>query len=156
MAGNSDTSNGCAGWFKWAIGALIALLAAGGGIVALLNYINRPPSPGPTPPEPTEVVCFISGTVYNRDDNQPLANISIAYFGDGEYPILARTGPDGRFEVDCSRVPAGDFPLRLLLLGVVPGCGMQFQTDVYVNQGTERSGVNIYVSKSAIEAGCQM
>lgn len=31
-------SQGCAGWFKWLIGIVIALLGAGGGIVALLNY----------------------------------------------------------------------------------------------------------------------
>jgi hypothetical protein len=34
----SNGSNSPAEWFKWVIGVIIALLAAGGGIVALLQY----------------------------------------------------------------------------------------------------------------------
>jgi hypothetical protein len=35
------------GWFKWAVGAIIALLGAGGGIVALITYVH----PGPPNPD---------------------------------------------------------------------------------------------------------
>ena len=40
MARDSGDLRGWAGWFKWLVGVVIALLAAGGGIVALLNYIE--------------------------------------------------------------------------------------------------------------------
>lgn len=40
MSQGSGDSKGCAGWFKWLVGILIALLGAGGGIVALLNYFE--------------------------------------------------------------------------------------------------------------------
>jgi hypothetical protein len=40
MARDSSDSQGCSGWFKWLVGIVIALLAAGGGIVALLNYFE--------------------------------------------------------------------------------------------------------------------
>ena len=42
MSQETQNRGGCASWFKWIIGVIIALLAAGGGIVALLNYIDPP------------------------------------------------------------------------------------------------------------------
>jgi len=36
----SGESQGCASWFKWLVGIVIACLGAGGGIVALLNYFE--------------------------------------------------------------------------------------------------------------------
>lgn len=53
MARDSSDSAGCAGWFKWLVGIVIALLAAGGGIVALLNYFS-PPSTPREPPQATQ------------------------------------------------------------------------------------------------------
>lgn len=50
MSNDSSSSNGYTSWFKWLVGIIIALLAAGGGIVALLNYFI-PPEPTPTPTE---------------------------------------------------------------------------------------------------------
>ena len=41
----SSSTNGPADWFKWLIGTIIALLAAGGGIAALLNYRDSHHSP---------------------------------------------------------------------------------------------------------------
>ena len=38
--GNSN-STGWASWIKWLVGAIIAVLAAGTGIVALLNYADN-------------------------------------------------------------------------------------------------------------------
>ena len=40
-------SNNGSDWFKWFIATLIAILAAGGGIVALLTYFNPKPDPFP-------------------------------------------------------------------------------------------------------------
>jgi len=56
-----DNSNPAADWFKWLVGTIIALLAAGGGIVALLNYSHSPrtlssqspPVTNSSPPAPT-------------------------------------------------------------------------------------------------------
>ncbi len=50
MSAGSSGSDGCASWFKWLVGVLIALLAAGSGIVALLNYFTPRPGPDPNPP----------------------------------------------------------------------------------------------------------
>ena len=50
MPDNSSDSTGCAGWFKWLIATIIALLAAGGGIVALYGLIVVPTPPVNTPP----------------------------------------------------------------------------------------------------------
>ena len=47
---------GCAGWFKWIVGTFIALLGAGGGIVALIN-IGQPSAPAPIP---TPIVITIN------------------------------------------------------------------------------------------------
>jgi len=56
MASESGDSSGCAGWFKWLVGIFVALLAAGGGIVALLEFVSsETPSAPPVvtaPPEP--------------------------------------------------------------------------------------------------------
>jgi len=49
MAKDSDSH---ADWFKWVVGITISLLAAGGGIVAILNYVNSPPQRGPNVPAP--------------------------------------------------------------------------------------------------------
>lgn len=56
MTDNRTNREGCAGWFKWIIGTFIALLGAGGGIVALLS-IGKPPE---TPPAPTPIVITIN------------------------------------------------------------------------------------------------
>jgi hypothetical protein len=50
---DSNDSSGCAIWFKWLVGVLIALLAAGGSIVALLNYF----SPQVVTPEKPVLSC---------------------------------------------------------------------------------------------------
>jgi hypothetical protein len=44
-------------WIKWFVGILISVLAAGGGIVALLNYIHPNPQPNPAP-----VIRSLTGT----------------------------------------------------------------------------------------------
>lgn len=75
MARYSSDSQGCADWFKWLVGIVVALLAAGGGIVALLNYIDPPrplPTVPPTPPPTTTSTLSlqrvsIKGTVLSID-----------------------------------------------------------------------------------------
>lgn len=53
MSRDSNSSGGCGEWFKWLVGIVIALLAAGGGIVALLNYFNPPRPPATFAPPST-------------------------------------------------------------------------------------------------------
>ncbi len=38
----ANDSAGTSDWFKWTVGIVISLMAAGGGIVALLQYIGAP------------------------------------------------------------------------------------------------------------------
>lgn len=49
----SRYSSDSGGWFKWIVGTIIACLAAGSGIVALLNYFSPKPLPPPTRVPPT-------------------------------------------------------------------------------------------------------
>jgi hypothetical protein len=58
----SRDSQGSAGWFKWLVGVMITLLAAGSGIVALLNYFNPPQAPTPTP-APLEKLTYVDDHV---------------------------------------------------------------------------------------------
>lgn len=50
-------------WFKWIIGTLITLLAAGGGIVALLTYFN--------PPHQPPSMSISNGTTITPPSNRP-------------------------------------------------------------------------------------
>ena len=103
MSNNSTMSRGCAGWFKWLIATLTALLAAGGSIVALINHFNPPASvievhveqPGSPDQEPVSAVApppdqpeispelereindFLSGAIQ--------AEISAYWYGDASY-----------------------------------------------------------------------
>lgn len=40
ISNDSNTSQGCSGWLKWLIGTGLALIAAGGSFVAMLQYFN--------------------------------------------------------------------------------------------------------------------
>src|SRR5258706_11048129 len=115
----SQGSNSNTGWLKWLIGIIISLLAAGSGIVALLNYFNPRPLPATLQSQPTsiQVVCHIAGQVLNTDNNnKPLPNIEVRYLRrnttgetqDQQYvrSRLATTNTQGNFDADCSTVEA--------------------------------------------------
>jgi hypothetical protein len=156
MSRNTNNSKGCGSWLQWLVGILIALLAAGGGIVALLGYINQPP------PAPTPVVCSLSGTIYNNDNNQSLPNIQVSYFRITQDPSdythgvrsqLATTDTNGHFDADCSAVEPENFPLRLQLFG--SGWCSIYQTNEYVQLGQRRTNINLYVSEHTLKnLGC--
>jgi len=145
---------------------IIAFLAAGGGIVALLTYFNPPP-PSPTTPVPrptaTPVVCVIAGTVVNEDNNQPLSNVQIAYFRitkdaneyiHGVRSKLATTDAKGKFEANCSSVEKENFPLRLELPR--PGWCSILQTNEYVRLGERRTAINLFASDNSLKTiGCR-
>jgi hypothetical protein len=102
--------------------------------------------------------CYLTGTVYNREDNQPLPDAAIGYVrGDagGFVYDLARSDPDGHFEADCSQIELTHFPLRLFVTGVPSGCDAVAQSDQYIYKMEKRSGINIFVSKSALETMCK-
>jgi len=63
VANNRTNREGCAGWFKWIVGSFIALLGAGGGIVALLSIGKNPE----TPPAPTPIVITINTESASKD-----------------------------------------------------------------------------------------
>ena len=46
ISNDSNTSRGCSGWLKWLIATGLGLVAAGGSIVAILQYLD---SPDPAP-----------------------------------------------------------------------------------------------------------
>lgn len=102
--------------------------------------------------------CFISGIVYNRDDNQPISQAAILYFaadgsGTGDI-VLAYTDPNGRFETTCPNINYQHYPLRLSIGGIVPGCGVAYQTDTYVDVDEHLDNLVIYVTKSTVEFAC--
>lgn len=156
MTHDSSSSEGCASWFKWLIGIVVAVLAAGSGIVALLNYLNprQPPATAIPRPTATAVVCFISGTIFNSDDNQPLSNVQVSYLritqDNNEDTHRARsklttTDIHGHFEADCSSVERENFPLRLRL-SRQGWCSEYYVTNEYVDLGKARTAINLFVS----------
>ncbi len=70
MSRGSNSSEGCSGLAKWLVGTFIALLAAGGGIVALLNYVKPPP---PTPRPPSPVATLVPTRIVTRATVIPLS-----------------------------------------------------------------------------------
>jgi hypothetical protein len=156
---------------KWLVGALIAFLAAGGGIVALLNYIHpSPPSSGSSPPAdsrpttdggatakvtPTPRVCTIEGGVYNDDINpaQPIANVRINYIPHQENgaTYLTTTGPSGQFKGDCAHISSKQFPLTLELSSP-HWQGVTSKTPEQVEENG-KDNINIYVSLKEINNG---
>jgi hypothetical protein len=167
MSRNSDSDGG---WVKWVIGTIISLLAAGSGIVALVSYFAaRPtPVPRPSPPStqrPTQVVCSVSGHVYNSDKPEPLPNIEVRYFrftreGETQYQVnvrsyLATTDTNGSFSADCSGIETGNFPLRLELSSSTWNSGT-LQTDTYVQAGKRTTGINLYVSDKMMKSNLRI
>ena len=69
MADNRTNREGCAGWFKWIVGTFIALLGAGGGIVALMS-LGQPPE---VPPVPTPIVITINTGGASNDGVLPVS-----------------------------------------------------------------------------------
>ena len=157
---------------KWLIGTLIALLAAGGGIVALLNYIHPSTpssgssmSPDSRPPAnsgdnaakvtPTARICTIEGGVYNGDNDPPTAmpNVRINYIpNQGTANVyLTTTGPNGIFKGNCALVKSEEFPLRLELSSD-RWQGITSKTPETV-QETGKDNINIYVSLKDINNG---
>lgn len=99
--------------------------------------------------------CFVSGIVYNRDDNQPIAQAVILVNGTGAKDIvLTYTDPKGRFEASCTKIKYEDYPLRLNVGGIVPGCGIVYSTDTYINVDQRVENLVIYVTKSTVEFAC--
>jgi hypothetical protein len=123
------------------------------------------PTPQPTrsgPPTATPVVCSFAGSVTDKDTNQPLFNVEISYFRftqdstPYQHSIrshLATSGPDGRFEADCSQIERENFPLRLQL-SRSNWCSTM-QTDEYVQPGTRRTAINLFASDQTLsKLGC--
>ena len=100
---------------KWLIGTLIALLAAGGGIVALLQYV-RPSKPSGSGPSPAPWSCKLAGAVYNEDTDtkDPIPNVWISYAsGEPGSNRLAKTNREGEFRANCSSIKRSSFPITL-------------------------------------------
>ena len=119
------------------------------GIPGIFEIEFGTPTPAPTYPTPTTpittpVVTFISGKVFDKDTNLPLAHISIIGFPGNM--ILATTAPDGSFESDLSHLGAENYPLRIVLAGGDSWYGASFQSNEYLDYGKTRKNVIIYVS----------
>lgn len=116
------------------------------------TYSFRIPIDTETKPGTKCPSCDVTGTVYNRDDNKPIANVAIgSTFGE---PILGYTNPNGQFELNCREATFEQFPLRLTVYGVVSGCGVGYSSNEYIEIGEQRYNVSIYVTKSTIELAC--
>ncbi len=116
------------------------------------TYSFRVPIRTETEPGTKCPSCDVTGTVFNKDDHQPLANVAIGFTYGG--PILGYTDPNGYFEIDCREATFDQFPLRLEVDGVVQGCGVSFKSQYYIKVGEQRHNISIPVSKSALESFC--
>jgi hypothetical protein len=140
---------------KWLAGIAASIIAG----VMIYQLTKEPPRVNPPPRPDTDQtpsapeVCHVAGAVYDRETNQPLADIEVQYFRHTQDPNeyvhgvrsqLATTGPDGRFSADCSTVEAENFPLRLVVAS--RNWRTPLQTNEYVRKGERRTDVNIYVS----------
>lgn len=154
--------------FRWMVGSLIALLAAGGGIAAIYNTIhpttnsndNTPvvtPSPSPSgkqvtnvSPTPEITKCKIRGTIFALDkNNSPMADVKV-YLIDDKHPdiYLGRTAPNGIFEEDCSQIPSDNFPKKVK--AVTSSSVSLIENELPISQqGNEN--LNIYISEKNLE-----
>lgn len=101
--------------------------------------------------------CYISGTVYNREDGQPIPDAAILYIasdGSGFGPVLAYSRFDGSFETTCPRLKHEHYPLRLTVTGLVPGCTADYQTDYLVHVDERKENIDIRVPLALIEEIC--
>jgi len=59
ISNDPNMSQGWGGWLKWLVNTGIALLAASGSVVAILQYINQPDPPS-TPASMTTIPITIT------------------------------------------------------------------------------------------------
>ena len=150
-------SGGSPSTSRWLIGTIIAVLGAGGGIVALLNYIHPQqttdaPKPDPRGNSVVSATCSVSGLVLNDAPNYPpLGAVKISYLPkDGKEPTyLTTTAPDGTFKSTCTDVDPQKFPLKLQLSRA--GWVRPSDTEEHINR-EERAGINVYVREADLRA----
>jgi len=155
-------SEGFGGWFRWTVGILVALIAAGAGWAAL--FMKHPKPPAPQPPAgtvanvPQQSSCTFEGQVFDQDTQRPLAAISVGYYRLTSDPTsylhgvrsrLAVTSPDGRFHADCGSLEVENFPLRLELTS--PHWCSSFQTNDYIPRTGQSAPVIIYVRDTMLQ-----
>ena len=68
--------------------------------------------------------------------------------------VVTYTDPNGRFEASCPTIKYEDYPLRLNVGGIVPGCGVVYSTNTYINVDERMENLVIYVTKSTVEFAC--
>jgi hypothetical protein len=145
-------------WEQHKYTSMISYEAGGKTYRTNYTYTLRVPKLTDSHPGTHCPTCYISGVVYNRDDNQPIANVAIVYiaadgsgYGDN---VLAYTDPGGRFETTCPKISYQHYPIRLSVAGIVPGCGVNYQTENYVHIDERKENLVIYVTKSTVELAC--
>lgn len=144
---------------KWISGIVAGVLTG----VLIWQFTQPKPNGGGAQQggeNPVVKECSVSGTVYNRDNNNPLPGIEIRYPRRTPDPDqylhnvrsrLATTGDDGKFSFDCSSIEKENFPLRIELNNR-NWRGITHQTDEYIQQDTKRNDINIYVSDQTLRS----
>src|SRR5688500_278685 len=71
MATNEvNPAKGCAGWVKGLFAGIVALIAAGSGLVAILQYLN-PPAPSPASSSNQVIVAVITNEPASSSSSNP-------------------------------------------------------------------------------------
>lgn len=104
-------------------------------------------------------VCRVSGTVFNYDNNQPLAGIELFYERITVDPTdalhqsrarLAQTAPNGRFSFDCSGIERENLPSTILFRH--PAWRLPAPSRMAIGLGVDLAEQNLWVSDSAMRA----
>jgi hypothetical protein len=100
---------------------------------------------------PLPASCYVAGTVFNDDDKQPFQGVRVGYVPDGSsfadeelFTHTATSGPDGKFEFDCSSV-AESYPVVIALADHRWG-GCILVTDQQIRPKRATENINVYVS----------
>ena len=133
---------------KWGVATGIALLGAGSGIVALLEYFR---------PAESVAGCAIAGQVFDSDTGEPLAGVNIGFDtyrenskeGRSVERSVAVSGPNGAFSGDCAGIAENALPLRIVLWH--PNWEATRLSDERIELGATREDIKLPIRMSTIE-----
>jgi len=99
--------------FRWGVEKFIALLGAGGGLVAILIFFGLGRGSKSEAPTPTAGDCFLAGTIFDSK-NQALASTAVGFRAtDGSFSFLAASLANGHYESTCGQVTTEKLTLQL-------------------------------------------
>jgi hypothetical protein len=149
---------------RWAVGVLIALLAAGGGIAAIYNMFQPKtdgsnnssstssppvivvlPNANPTTPVTVKTDCKVEGMIYNNENNAAMPKVKVYLVNKKNTEhYLVTNGADGKFAGDCSELSQEDFPQKLKIR---TDSGFEWTDPDTVISHRGKSNINLWITE---------